>query len=422
MITHSRTLYAVLLFTSLGTMPVSAQDGPTLDLVVVERLALERDAGLSMVRAEARALREQAVADGQLPDPALTLGVMSLPVDSLDRREEGMTQLSVGISQAFPPGATRQHRAARTDHLAAAADAGAAARRLEVLREARLAWLELVYQEAALALTLSTRALLDDLLVVTRSRYRTGRDNLQGLLGAELERALLDDRVAAARAEREAALAGLRRWTGPLDGDIRLPSRAELPVPPEFARLEARLVEHPLLGAASARVAAGQSGVAVARQQYKPGWMLDVSYGERSGREADGMARSDLLTAMVTLDLPLFTGQRQDRRVAASVAETDALHHARDEIHRDLQRALEQDYPRWDRLRERELGYEERILPAARHNAESALDAYRNDVTDFTTLVRAQLTDLETRLQALRTRTERLQAQARLLYFAGEAS
>lgn len=422
MITHSRTLYAVLLFTSLGTMPVSAQDGPTLDLVVVERLALERDAGLSMVRAEARALREQAVADGQLPDPALTLGVMSLPVDSLDRREEGMTQLSVGISQAFPPGATRQHRAARTDHLAAAADAGAAARRLEVLREARLAWLELVYQEAALALTLSTRALLDDLLVVTRSRYRTGRDNLQGLLGAELERALLDDRVAAARAEREAALAGLRRWTGPLDGDIRLPSRAELPVPPEFARLEARLVEHPLLGAASARVAAGQSGVAVARQQYKPGWMLDVSYGERSGREADGMARSDLLTAMVTLDLPLFTGQRQDRRVAASVAETDALHHARDEIHRDLQRALEQDYPRWDRLRERELGYEERILPAARHNAESALDAYRNDVTDFTTLVRAQLTDLETRLQALRTRTERLQTQARLLYFVGEAS
>jgi outer membrane protein TolC len=422
MITHSRTLYAVLLFTSLGTMPVSAQDGPTLDLVVVERLALERDAGLSMVRAEARALREQAVADGQLPDPALTLGVMSLPVDSLDRREEGMTQLSVGISQAFPPGATRQHRAARTDHLAAAADAGAAARRLEVLREARLAWLELVYQEAALALTLSTRALLDDLLAVTRSRYRTGRDNLQGLLGAELERALLDDRVAAARAEREAALAGLRRWTGPLDGDIRLPSRAELPVPPEFARLEARLVEHPLLGAASARVAAGQSGVAVARQQYKPGWMLDVSYGERSGREADGMARSDLLTAMVTLDLPLFTGQRQDRRVAASVAETDALHHARDEIHRDLQRALEQDYPRWDRLRERELGYEERILPAARHNAESALDAYRNDVTDFTTLVRAQLTDLETRLQALRTRTERLQTQARLLYFVGEAS
>jgi outer membrane protein TolC len=403
-------------------MPVSAQDGPTLDLVVVERLALERDAGLSMVRAEARALREQAVADGQLPDPALTLGVMSLPVDSLDRREEGMTQLSVGISQAFPPGATRQHRAARTDHLAAAADASAAARRLEVLREARLAWLELVYQEAALALTLSTRALLDDLLAVTRSRYRTGRDNLQGLLGAELKRALLDDRVAAARAEREAALAGLRRWTGPLDGDIRLPSRAELPVPPEFARLEARLVEHPLLGAASARVAAGQSGVAVARQQYKPGWMLDVSYGERSGREADGMARSDLLTAMVTLDLPLFTGQRQDRRVAASVAETDALHHARDEIHRDLQRALEQDYPRWDRLRERELGYEERILPAARHNAESALDAYRNDVTDFTTLVRAQLTDLETRLQALRTRTERLQTQARLLYFVGEAS
>ena len=420
MISHSRTLCAVLLLTSLSAPPALARDAHTLDLAVVERLALERDAGLSRARAEAQALREQAVADGQLPDPALSVGVMSLPVDSFDRRAEGMTQLSVGIRQAFPPGLSRRHLAARTNHLAMAADAGAAARHLEVVRETRLAWLELSYQEAALELILSTRVLLDDLLAVTRSRYRTGRDNLQGVLGAELERALLDDRVAAARAERDAALAGLRRWSGPLGEDIRLPRGTELATPPELVQLEGRLAAHPLLDAANARVAAGQSGVAVARQQYKPGWMLDVSYGERSGREADGMARSDMLTAMVTLDLPLFTGQRQDRRVAARIADADALHHARDEIHRDLQRALEADYPRWRQLRVREQGYAERILPAARHNAESALDAYRNDVTDFTTLMRAQLTELESRLQALRTRTERLQAQARLLYFAGE--
>jgi outer membrane protein TolC len=419
----SRTLPAVLLLVSLGmAAALPAAERPLLALAVVERLALAHDAGLSLTQAEARALREQAIADGQLPDPALSLGVMSLPVDSFDRRAEGMTQLSVGISQAFPPGATRRHQAARTGHLVTAAEAGGGARQLEVLREVRLAWLELAYQDAALELILATRDRFEDVLAVTQSRYRTGRDQLQDVLGAELEQALLDDRAAALRAERAAALAGLRRWTGPLDADPRLPARPELYAPPALAVLEARLASHPRIGMANARVAAGQSGVELARQQYKPGWMLDVSYGARSGREPDGMERGDLLSAMVTLDLPLFTGQRQDRRVAASVAETDALHHARDDLWRELQRDLEADYPRWRELQARERGYEERILPAARANAESALNAYRNGLTDFTTLMRAQLTELDSRLQALRTRTERLQAQARLLYFAGEAS
>ncbi|MCW9057807.1 MAG: TolC family protein [Gammaproteobacteria bacterium] len=417
MIMRSRTLCAVLLSTSLYVPALQAQEGILLDLAAAERLALEQDAGLSMTRAEARALREQAVADGQLPDPALSLGLMNLPVDSLDRREEGMTQLTVGIRQSFPPGETRQHRSARTGHQATAADAGTAARRLEVLRETRLAWLELAYQQAALELLQLTHSRFDDILDVTRSRYRTGGDQLQDVLGVELEQALLADRIAATRGTAAAALAGLRRWTGPLAGQPRLPAPPQLATPPELEPLRARLTRHPLIAAANARVAAGQAGVEVARQQYKPGWMLDVSYGERSG-----MGRSDMFSAMVTLDLPIFTGQRQDRRVAASVAETDALHHARDELHRELLLALESDHARWQELHAREQGYEDRILPAARNNADSALDAYRNGVTDFTTLIRAQLTELESRLQAQRTRTERLQAQARLLYFLGEDS
>lgn len=413
----SRTLHAVLLFTLLCPLVLQAEEaGPWLDLAAAERLALEHDAGLPRTRAEALALREQAIADAQLPDPALTLGIMNLPVDSLDRREEGMSQLSVGIRQAFPPGATLRHQAARTGHQATAAEAGTAARRLEVLRETRLAWLELAYQQAALELLRTTRSRFDDLLDVTRIRYRTGGDQLQDVLGVQLEQALLEDRIAALRGEGAAALAGLRRWTGPLAGEPRL-GRPELASPPGLEPLRARLAEHPLIAAANARVAAGQAGIETARQQYKPGWMLDVSYGERSG-----MGRSDLFSAMVTLDLPLFSGQRQDRRVAARVAETDSLQHARDDLHRELLQVMEAEHARWRELRAREQGYEERILPAARHNADSALDAYRNDVTDFNTLIRAQLTELESRLQAQRTRTERLQAQARLLYFVGEES
>ncbi|MFN2309691.1 MAG: TolC family protein [Gammaproteobacteria bacterium] len=397
--------------------PVSLQ----LSLVEAERRALDADAGIRAAQATAQALREQAVAAGQLPDPTVSLGVMNLPADSFDRREVDMTQLSVGVSQAFPPGATLQHRSARTGHLAAAAEAGTQARRHELLRETRLAYLELAYQDAAVQLIAATRSQFDDLLAVTEAQYRTGRNSLQDVLSAQLEYALLGDRLAAAQSERDAARADLERWAGPLGPGMSLPAAfPALAAPPAVEALQAGLETHPRIAAAQARVAAGQSAVEIARQQYKPGWMLDLSYGERSGHGMNGARRSDLLSAMVTLDLPLFTGKRQDRRVAAGVAETEALRYTRDDVYRELQRALAADYPRWRQLQRRERDYTDSIVPVAHHNAAAALTAYRNGVSDFTALIRARLADLDSRLQALRTRTERLQTQARLLYLAGE--
>lgn len=411
---------AVALLLSIVGAAVAAEPLP---LAEAERRALDYDAGIRASQSEAQALREQAVADGQLPDPSLTLGAMSLPVDSFSRRADEMTQLTVGVAQSFPPGATLKHQSARTAHMADAADAERAARARGLLRDVRMAYLELGYQQAALAQIAATRAVFDDILAIAKSLYRTGRNNLQDVLSAQLERALLDDRTAAVETERAAALAELQRWTGPLAPAVELPEALpELASPPERARLAAQLETHPGIRAASQRVAAGQSAVEVARQQYKPGWMLDVSYGERTGYGMDGERRSDLLSAGVTLDMPLFPGKRQDRRVAASVAEADALRFMRDDAYRDLQRTLEAEYPRWERLREREQVYAQKILPAARHNAESALSAYRNGVTDFTALMRAHITELDSRLQALRTQTDRLQTQARLLYLAGDDS
>jgi len=72
------------------------------------------------------------------------------------------------------------------------------------------------------------------------------------------------------------------------------------------------------------RIAAAQSAVDLAEQRRRPGWMLDVSYGFRSGEEMDGESRADMLSAMVSVDLPLFRGNRQDREVAAARAEARA--------------------------------------------------------------------------------------------------
>ena len=48
------------------------------------------------------------------------------------------------------------------------------------------------------------------------------------------------------------------------------------------------------------------------------------------------------------------------------------------------------------------------------------MNAYQSGVTEFTTLMRARITDLDVRLADLRIRVDRTMALASLLYLAGE--
>ena len=90
-----------------------------------------------------RALRENAVAAGELPDPKLSFGLQALPLDSFDFNQEAMTQAIVGVSQSIPGGAKRALNRERVGREAeqVAADLDATRRRVE--REVRLAWLDL---------------------------------------------------------------------------------------------------------------------------------------------------------------------------------------------------------------------------------------------------------------------------------------
>ena len=77
---------------------------------------------------------------------------------------------------------------------------------------------------------------------------------------------------------------------------------------------------------------------------------------------------------------------------------------------------LQSDYARWQRLGEQEALYREHLLREAMENAEAALLSYQSGVSEFDTLMRARITELDVRLQALRIRVDRAKAQARLLF------
>ncbi|MBT5752877.1 MAG: TolC family protein, partial [Rhodospirillaceae bacterium] len=92
----------------------------------------------------------------------------------------------------------------------------------------------------------------------------------------------------------------------------------------------------------------------------------------------------------------------------------------RDDRLRELQRTLARQYAAWNRLGERVELYEKAVLARAGQNVEASIKAYQSDVTDFTGLMRAQITELDTRLKWVQVRVERAKAQAAILYLSEE--
>jgi outer membrane protein TolC len=192
------------------------------------------------------------------------------------------------------------------------------------------------------------------------------------------------------------------------------------PAPAE--QIIANLAEHPRLRAWQHEIARSKTSEEIARQAYKPGFAVDLAYGNRSGQNIDGSNRSDFLSVFVTMDIPLFTKNRQDRVLAASIADTSAVEYVRDDVYRSMKSSVEQHSATLMREQERLRLYHEHLLDQARFNAEAAFEDYQDAVGDLTTLMRARIGEYELKLAYASLRAEEIMTRARLLYFQGETS
>ena len=402
-------------------LALAAPRAPALSLAEAERHAVERDAVLRQLQSESLAMRERAVAEGQLMDPKLKFGVVSVPVDSFSLDADDMTMLELGVSQEFQPGRTRELARRRMEQSAQAAEAVAGDRRRIVQREVRRAWTELAYLAKARELLASQSDWVEQMRGAARARYASGEGKQLDVLQAGLDVAMLREQQLDLDRDEAMRRAQLARWIGEEQvaraGPFTLPARAELA---PLATLEARLPAHPAQVDFEHRIDAAETGVDLAEQRKRPGWMLDLSYGLRSGSMPDGESRPDMVNAMVTVDLPLFRGNRQDREVAAARAEARGLHDMHDDHQREMRAMLAEAWSVADRTAELERFYEAELVPLAGQSVQAALLAYRSNRAMVDEVIAARRVALDTWLKHLRLSTDRAQAQYDIDYLVGE--
>jgi len=386
----------------------------TLDEAI--RLAVSSDDPYLLEPGEqAAALEDRSVADSQLADPKLRFNFANWPTNSFSYSQEPMTQVQLGISQAFPKGDTLKYRRAKRLVQAKGQRYKQSLRLREVILDTRLNWLELYYWSEAKNKVGESRQAVAELIQIVAAIYATGRETSQDILRAQLELSLLDDRLVEIERKSSVARAALARRIGTAAANRRLTkARPVVRHPSDIAVTRDLLNQHPAIQMFDANVDAADKDVAIAAEQKKPGWSVNVGYGARGGD------RADFASVGVVMDMPIFTGKRQDKQISAAKRLRQASRLSRDSVLLDLEKTLQTAFADWQQLQNRVSLYQSVVLKRAKETTEASLTSYQSGVTDFPELVRARLAELDAELKLLRLQADRLKAQSKLLFLEGE--
>lgn len=371
------------------------------------------------------AARARVSPAGLPPDPMFMAGIQNLalgqePASVSEHGTTGpgvpdpMTMKMVGVEQTLPyPGKLSLNRAAaRYDVESARASLDAA--RLQVARDVEDAYYELAFIDRADSIVARNRDVLASLIGVTETRYGVGTSGQQDILKARLEATRLAETAATLNAQRLAALARLnavldRPSDTPVDHpkipeaiaraavstapqDIHFASAAlgapaaDSPVP-NVATLQATALRmNPELRAQSAAIAAEAARVELAQKAFLPDFDLTVQYGHR----AYGIP--DMMTATVSVPIPIFKGRKQNAGVAEANAQLAALESGRAQKQNEIRADVARLDAELEQSRTQLALYVKALLPEARATLASATANYQVSRVDFLTVLDAQAT------------------------------
>lgn len=339
-------------------------------------------------------------------------GVQNLPVRNPGFDDE-MTMKMVGVGQTFPyPGKLELGRRAMEYELRTAEAVLARATRT-VTGDVRAAYYELAFLDRAMEITGRNRDVLVGLAAATEARFATGSAGQQDVLKARVESARLAETAVDLSERRRATVARLnallgRRTDAPIDGPT-IPRRITVAAVADSAAgirfmsasLGARVagsplpsVEHlqaiavresPTVREMAAMVDAQRARSELARLASRPDVELSLQYGQRSRFD-------DMVSATVSIGLPLQRNRRQGAQVAEARAEVAAaeadLQARRHEIQADVARL----HAELERDRAQLALYVKSIIPHGRTAFGAAATSYQVGRVEFLTVLDNQAT------------------------------
>lgn len=361
-------------------------------------MALDHSLELASLRAQSEAVRAASSQAGALPDPTLSLNAMNMPTDTFSLSQEPMTQMQLAISQSFPFPGKRKLRRESVEFRATATDQMLAERRVAIVGDVRSAWWQLMSLDKALQIVEQNKDLMRDFVQIAQTKYKVGSGLQQDVLLAQLELSRLLEREFRIQGTRRGAQAELNSLMNrPPDWALTLPAmpdNTELrELPAERQLLQQAGNTRALIDVQRDLVDSAQASLELARKDRYPDLKLGVGYGFRQGydplRSSD---RSDLLTVMLSINLPLYSGSKQTKAVEQRAHEVSRQTLIMQDTLRGVEAAVSRNLADYLAARNQVLLLDTAIIPQAQQTVSSMLAGYQVNQVDFLNLVNTQIT------------------------------
>lgn len=406
--------YWLLVFLVLGARAVLAQP---LSLEEALRAAEAHSPRLAAQRHALASAGHQSARAGELPDPKLKLGIENLPLTGSDRYRydrDFMTARVIGLSQEFPNAAKREARTLRAERLREVESAAVQASRAALQRDVAAAWLELHFAGRARAALEGLGRQIELQSGAAPSALARGRQNAADAFMLRQAVEEVNDRLI----ELERAGAKARFALAALIGDA---AARPLAAPPDMARvpqpveaLLSRLTEQAQLRVLERREALARAEVDMARSERRTDWMLEVEYGQRRPYF------DNMLSVMLSFDLPLRREGRQDRDIASRLAELEQARAMQEDARRMREAEVRGWIADWETAERRIVRFERVLLPLARERAAAAQAAYRAGRGELGPVLEAERALAEAQLGLVQMLAERAKAWANLAFLHPE--
>jgi outer membrane protein TolC len=386
---------------------------PTLPELI--NSALNNDATRSQFYAQSQAMRETGVAASTLMDPKVKVGFGGLPVDSFKFDEDPMTNISVGLMQQFERGSTLELQQQKANTQADGIASQVQTRELDIINSVTQLWVELGYQQAAQNILEQNKVLMTEMERFIQTNYSIGKSEAQDLLNAQLQIAKLDDKLQANTQIQRRIVSQLSEWLG--DEWIRSAHKIKASntidwrkldqfIDPSMTQHYRRLSQHPMIKMADISIAANQTQVEIAEQAYTPQFGVEVMYAHRQANNMMGEPASDLVSAYLTMDIPLFTGNRQDRNLAAAQHQVGAAQSQKDALLAQMNAKVNALLVDRENLQQRLTRYQDTLIPQADARIKAVERGYQNNTAQFNDVIAATTDELALRLEKERLTTD----------------
>ncbi|WP_019613109.1 TolC family protein [Psychromonas ossibalaenae] len=389
-----------------------------------EQLAVESDPAQKIYQAQKSALRAQGVSASTLADPMIKLGMANIPTDSFQLDQDPMTQLSVGLSQQFSRGSQLELAQKGFNQQSEVAVYAAVDRQLTVKKTVRELWFNILFVEESKKLVEENKKLFSGFYNDLQSQFSLGLADNEDLIAAEIELSKYDEKTALLTQQSLNYRTLLSEWIGQnaygsLAADI-----------PEWrdtlAYIEADkgaeqhyqlLSSHPQVKMLAQNILVADNNIELAEQDYKPSFKVEVGYGHRLSEMDDGMARPDLLSGFVSMDIPLFTDKRQDQKMISAQqikGQKQAEHRL---LLRQLNALLDAEIINYQQLASRQLRYKETLLKQAKLQSRLLEQSYQSNTRPFKEVIQAYINEQNLSIEYQQLYFDGLKSLSQIRYF-----